>query len=147
MDVFVDTTYLMPFFYLNIDVNGFSREKFREKLLDFRRIHVSEISIVEVKAKIVRMHNRKINEVFRESLSVLRNDEHFVFHGYTADDDTRFEEIGKMNLDFIDRIIVSQAFSVGFLLTEDSQILKNKNLLKKLGLDVVSWKEFLNFNS
>ena len=143
MDVFVDTTYLMPFFYLDIDVDGFSREKFRENLSGFRRIHVSEISIVEVKAKIIRMKDRKINEVFRESLSVLRGDEHFVFHGYTADDDARFEEIEEMNLNFIDRIIVSQAFSVGFLLTEDSQILKNKSSLKKLGLDVVSWKEFV----
>lgn len=70
MDVFVDTAYLMPFFYLDIDVDDFSREKFREKLLGFRRIHISEISIVEVKAKIVRIKDRKINEVFGESLSV-----------------------------------------------------------------------------
>jgi|Deesub1362B_J571_1020462.scaffolds.fasta_scaffold00093_24 predicted nucleic acid-binding protein len=145
MDVFVDTTYLMPFFYLDIGVDGFSRERFREKLSGFRRIHVSEISIVEVKAKIVRMKDRKINEVFRESLSILRYDERFVFHGYTADDDARFEETEEMSLDFIDRIIVSQAFSVGFLLTEDRQILKNKDSLKKLGLDVVNWKEFVEF--
>ena len=145
MDIFVDTTYLMPFFYLNIDVDGFSREVFREKLSGFRNIHASEISIVEVKAKIVKMRDRKINEVFRRSLSVLRSDERFIFHGYTADDDARFEEIEEMDLDFIDRIIVSQAFDVGFLLTEDRQILKNKDPLKKLGLDVVSWKEFVEF--
>jgi len=145
VELFIETTYLMPFFYLDIDVDGFSREKFREKLSSFRRIHVSEISIVEVKAKIVRMNDRKINEAFRKSLSVLRSDERFIFHGYTADDDARFEEIGKMNLDFIDRIIVSQAFSVGFLLTEDRQILKNRNSLKKLGLNVTNWKEFFGF--
>ena len=46
---------------------------FREKLSGFRNIHASEISIVEVKAKIVKMRDRKINEVFRRSLSVLKD--------------------------------------------------------------------------
>jgi hypothetical protein len=34
---------------------------------------------------------------------------------------------------------------VGLLLTEDRQILKGKDSLKKLGLDVVSWEEFVEF--
>jgi len=139
--VFIDTTYLMPFFHLDIDVEGFSREIFREKLSHFKLIHASEISLIEIKAKIIKMRDTKINKIFRENLSVLRDDDRFVFHGYTADDDVRFEEIEQLNLDFIDSLIVSQAFNVGLLLTEDWKILKKKSSLKKLGLNVVSWNE------
>ena len=141
--VFIDTTFLMPFFHLDVDVDGFSREIFREKLSHFKLIHASEISIIEIKAKIVRMKSTRIKKIFRENLSILRDDDRFVFHGYTADDDVRFEEIEQLDLNFIDRLIVSQAFNVGLLLTEDGKILKEKGSLKKLGLDVVSWNEFV----
>ena len=139
----------MPFFRHDIDVDDFSREVFREvfreKLSRFKLVHTSEISVIEAKAKILRMKNPKLKKIFRENLSILRDDDRFVFHGYTADDDVRFEDMEQLNLDFIDRIIVSQAFSVGLLLTEDREILKNRNSLKKLGLEVVSWKEFVKF--
>ncbi|RLI82228.1 hypothetical protein DRP07_05640 [Archaeoglobales archaeon] len=141
--VFIDTTFLMPFFHLDVDVDGFSREIFREKLSHFKLIHASEISIIEIKAKIVRMKSTRIKKIFRENLSILRDDDRFVFHGYTADDDVRFEEIEQLDLNYIVGLIVSQAFNVGLLLTEDGKILKEKGSLKKLGLDVVSWNEFV----
>jgi len=133
----------MPFFHLDVDVDGFSREIFREKLSHFKLIHASEISIIEIKAKIVRMKSTRIKKIFRENLSILRDDDRFVFHGYTADDDVRFEEIEQLDLNYIVGLIVSQAFNVGLLLTEDGKILKEKGSLKKLGLDVVSWNEFV----
>ena len=132
MDIFLDTTYLMPFFNIDIDVDGFSRELFRKKLSNFNSVHISELSVIEAKAKILKIKDRKINEIFRRSIRILRSDERFIFHGYTSEDDENFEKLN-VDLNFIGKIIVAQAFSVGLLLTEDKQILKNKGLLKNLG--------------
>jgi len=50
-ELYLDTTYVMPFFYLDIDVKGFSRTVYKEVIKSVERIHVCEISIdVGVKA-------------------------------------------------------------------------------------------------
>jgi len=64
-EVYLDTTYLMPFFYLDIDVKGFSRSVYKEVIKSFARIHVSEISIIEAKAKSLKI-GRKLTKVNKE---------------------------------------------------------------------------------
>jgi len=125
-ELYLDTTYIMPFFYLDIDVKGFSRADYKEVIKSFDRIHFSEISIIEAKAKCQKL-GKKMNEKFNEGLSVLSDTKNVVIHGYRAADDSKFNELLPYGLDFFDRIILAQAFNVGNLLTEDSKLLKIKN--------------------
>ncbi len=81
-------------------MKGFSRADYKEVIRSFDRIHFSEISIIEAKAKCQKM-GEMVNEKFNELLPY--------------------------GLDFFDRIILAQAFNVGNLLTEDSKLLKVKN--------------------
>lgn len=133
-EMFLDTTYVMPFFYLNIDVKGFSRDDFKEVIRSLDKIHFSEVSIIEAKAKCQKM-SEKINEKFNEGLSVLSADEKVVIHVYRPVDDRKFNELLPYGLDFFDRIILAQAYSVGNLLTEDSKLLK----LKDPGMKILNW--------
>ena len=50
-ELYLDTTYVMPFFYFDRDVKGFSRTVYKEVIKSLERIHFSEISIIEAKAK------------------------------------------------------------------------------------------------
>lgn len=125
-ELYLDTTYVMPFFYLDIDVKGFSRVDYKEVIRSFDKIHFSEVSIIEAKAKCQKM-GEKVNEKFNEGLSVLSADENVMIHGYRPVDDRKFNELLPYGLDFFDRIILAQAYSVGALLTEDSKLLKLKN--------------------
>lgn len=65
-ELYLDTTYVMPFFYLDIDVKGFSRADYKEVIRSFDRIHFSEISIIEAKAKC-----QKMEPFFLKALSSL----------------------------------------------------------------------------
>ncbi|ADB58875.1 hypothetical protein Arcpr_1832 [Archaeoglobus profundus DSM 5631] len=42
-EIFLDTTYVMPFFYMDIDVKGFSRKKYAELIRKFDRIHLTDL--------------------------------------------------------------------------------------------------------
>ena len=66
-ELFLDTTYVMPFLYLDIDVKGFSRVVYKKVIKSFERIHLSEISIIEAKAKSLKL-GEKVNEKFNEGL-------------------------------------------------------------------------------
>jgi len=59
-EVFLDTTFVMPFFYMDIDVKDFSRKKFAELIRKLDKIHISEISIFEAKVKTLQNRNEKI---------------------------------------------------------------------------------------
>ena len=85
-EVYLDTTYLMPFFYLDIAVKGFSRERYKEVIKSLDRIHVSELSIIEAKAKSLKLEGdmAKIAAKFNEGLTVLAADDKVVIHGYRA---------------------------------------------------------------
>jgi len=82
-ELYLDTTYVMPFFYLDIDVKGFSRTVYKEVITSVERIHFSEISIIEAKAKSLKIGGNQtaINEKFNEGLSVLSADGKVVIHG------------------------------------------------------------------
>jgi hypothetical protein len=72
---------------MDIDVKGFSRKKFAELIRKLDRIHISEISLFEAKAKILQNRNEIVLKKFNEGLSILRSDRRVVIHGYTAKHD------------------------------------------------------------
>jgi len=140
-ELYLDTTYVMPFFFLDIDVRGFSRAKYKEVIQSLERIHVSEISIIEAKAKSLRTrgNRREMTEKFNEGLSVLAGDEKVVIHSYRAVDDKKFNEFLTLGLGFLDTVILTQSYTVGVLLTEDSRILQ----LKDIGVKMINWDALL----
>jgi len=128
--VFLDTTFLLPFFQLEIAVKDFTIEDFKEFLTKASEIHVSELSIFEAKAKLFRLSRKNAAymealENFGNNLTVLRNDERFVFHPYTGQNDAHFNLISakEWKLDSFDIIILAQALEVELLITEDEEIL------------------------
>jgi len=127
---FLDTTFLLPLFQLNIDVKAFSPEGFRKFLAGLTEIHFSELSIFEAKAKLFTLSrkNHAYNPAmlnFGDNLAVLRKDERVVFHPYTGRDDTHLNLISAkaLKLDCFDAIIVTQALDSALLITEDRDIL------------------------
>ncbi|MGB3458378.1 MAG: PIN domain-containing protein [Halobacteriota archaeon] len=140
-ELYLDTTYIMPFFYLDIDVKGFSRTVYKEVIKSVERIHVSEISIIEAKAKSLKISKKRseVNEKFNEGLSVLSADEKVVIHGYRAMDDKKFNEFQPLRLGFFDAVILAQSCTVGILLTEDSGLLQ----LKDVGVKAINWDTLL----
>lgn len=136
-ELYLDTTYIMPFFYLDIDVKGFSRSAYKEVIELLERIHVSEISIIEAKAKSLKIGRKrsKVNEKFNEGLSVLSADEKVEIHGYRSKDDKKFNELLPLGLGFFDAIILAQSSTVGNLLTEDSKLLR----LEDIGVKIINW--------
>ena len=137
-ELYLDTTYVMPFLFLDIDVKGFSRETYKEIIKSIDKIHISEVSLIEAKAKSLKLNlqQKKVNEVFNESLSVLSSDDKVIIHRYIAQDDLKFNEFDTLQLDFFDRIILAQSASVGHLLTEDEKLLN----LKNIGIKIINWK-------
>jgi small basic protein len=141
-EVYLDTTYLMPFFYLDIAVKGFSRARYKEVIQSLDRIHVSEISIIEAKAKSLKLggNRAEIADKFNEGLTVLAADEKVVIHGYRAEDDKKFSEFLTLGLGFFDTVILAQSYTVGILLTEDSRLLQ----LKATGVKTINWAALEN---
>lgn len=138
-ELFLDTTFVMPFFGFDIDVEGFSRERFKDVVDGLDKLHVSEVSIIEAKAKCMKIVKGlpEIMERFYEGLTVLAGDEKVVIHGFRAVDDVRFNELWKRGgLGFFDTLILAQSCAVGVFLTEDSKILG----LKDVGVKSVDWK-------
>jgi len=140
-ELYLDTTYVMPFLFLDIDVKEFSRDIYKEVIKSIDRIHISEISLIEAKAKSLKLNlsQNKVNEKFNEGLSVLLSDEKVILHKYNALDDLKFNEFEKLQLDFFDRIILAQSSSVGFLLTEDGKLIN----LKNIGIKIFNWKSLI----
>ena len=136
-ELYLDTTYVMPFFYLDIDVKGFSRSVYKEVIELLDRIHVSEISIIEAKAKSLKIGRKRseVNEKFNEGLSVLSADEKVVIHEYISKDDKKFNEFLPLGLGFFDTVILAQSSTVGNLLTEDSKLLR----LEDIGVKIINW--------
>jgi len=130
-EVFLDTTFLLPFFQVNIAIEGFTLKKFKKFLMQLSKVHFSELSIYEAKAKIYRLSRKdstymKALENFGTNLSILRADEKIIFHPYTERDDEYFNIISSKNLKLnsFDMIILAQALNGDILLTEDKEILK-----------------------
>jgi small basic protein len=140
-EVYLDTTYLMPFFYLDIAVKGFSRARYKEVIKSLDLVHISEFSIIEAKAKSLKLggEQAKIADKFNEGLAVLAADEKVVIHGYRTEDDKKFSEFLTYGLGFFDTVILAQSCTVGVLLTEDSRLLQ----LKAPGVKTINWAALL----
>jgi len=129
--VFLDTTFLLPFLQIEVDIEAFSLDNFREFLTKIPEVHFSELSVFESKAKLYRLSRK--NAVYMQALknfginlATLREDEKIVFHPYDERDDVYFNLISSKNfgLDSFDIIIMAQALDVGVLITEDKEILR-----------------------
>jgi predicted nucleic acid-binding protein len=152
--VFLDTTFILPFFQIDINVEAFTLTKFREFLTKLPEAHFSELSIFEAKAKLQRLSRKDASYVqalkaFGTNLATLREDEKFTFHPYTDQDDENFNLIYSKNLglDSFDMIIVAQAIKTGTLITEDKEILSIREQTEfvkdpTLGkIKIIRWKE------
>lgn len=137
-ELFLDTTYVMPFFGFDITVKGFSRSLYRGVIDSVEQVHLSEVSIIEAKAKSLRMGGRKpeLDDKFNEGLSVLSQDEKVVIHGFREIADKKFNVLRSLGLGFFDTLILAQSCAVGVLLTEDSKLLR----VKDPGVNIISWK-------
>lgn len=153
---FLDTTFLLPFFQLDIAVEAFTLGKFKDFLEGLSEVHVSELSVFEAKAKIFRLSRKDSAYAdalknFGKNLALLREDEKFFFHPYMEVDDAQFNLISSINqnLDSFDIIILAQASNIGLLITEDKEILdlrerekfKKDPFLRKLLIR--RWKEII----
>ena len=124
-----------------------------EYLTPIDEIHLSEISIIEAKAKINRLNQRNrayrpSHEEFGTNLRILREDDKIHFHPYQPEDDARFNLLAESGaqLDAFDTVIVAQSARVGRLLTEDREILsiRETGILKDpimQSLRIQNWKE------
>jgi len=129
-ELFLDTTYILPFFQVPIAVEGFELSGFKVLIANLSKVHVSELSIYETKAKLTRLSKARRGyeqalRMFGRNLNVLRLDEKFVFHSYTSEADECFNQLlaSAKRLDAFDLLILSEAFTVGELLTEDEDLL------------------------
>jgi len=129
-ELLLDTTYILPFFQVPITVEGFELSEFKMLIANLSRVHLTELSVYEAKAKLLRLSKvhrgyEKALRVFAQNLNVLRLDEKFLFHHYTSEADECFNQLlpSAKRLDAFDLIILSEAFTVGELLTEDEDLL------------------------
>jgi len=149
----LDTTYLLPYLGLDLTVEDFTPARLMEYLTPIDEIHISEISIIEAKAKIHRLNQRNpayraSHEEFGANLRILREDDKVHFHRYETEDDTRFNFLAEAGtqLDAFDTVIVAQAPKAGRLLTEDREILsiRETGILEDpimQGLRIQNWRE------
>jgi len=128
--LFLDTTYVLPFFQVPIAVRDFEISNFKLLIANLSKVYVAELSIYETKAKLTRLSKahrgyEKALQAFGRNLNVLHLDEKFVFQNYNEQADEYFNQLITMTkrLDAFDLIILSQAFTVGELLTEDEDLL------------------------
>ena len=116
-------------------------------------IHLSEVSIIEAKAKIHRLNQsnpayHRPHQEFGTNLRVLREDHKIYLHRYQQEADPRFNfpaESGTQ-LDAFDTVIIAQSARVGLLLTEDREILslRETDILENpimQGLRIQNWRE------
>ncbi len=145
-EIFLDTTYVMPFFYMDIDIDGFSRSKYADLIQKIEKVHISEISIFEAKIKSLKLRDAKVLSSFNKGLRILRRDGKVEIHGYTAKHDRLMNNMLGMlgDVNIVDLIIMSQAKEIGVLLTEDRVIHKCG---KKVGIRVLDWKSFVKLFS
>ena len=152
--VFLDTAFLLPFFQVNITAEAFTIADFELFVDKTSKIHLSELSVYEAKAKIHRLAKR--NEAFSrgldefgDNLMILKEDKKFVFHSFSKAADQYFNLLNKTvpELNSFDVIILSQAYDVGFLLTEDDELLalrRTENFRKNTALSkliIKRWRE------
>lgn len=129
--VFLDTTFILPFFQVEINVDKFDVGRFRDFISAMKEVHVSELSIYEAKAKLSRLYSRDSSysealKNFGSNLEVLKKDKRFIFHTYSSEIDKYSNLLidACPELDIFDALIVAHAVDTGFLLTEDEELVR-----------------------
>ncbi len=143
--IFLDTTFVLPFFGIDLEIKGYTPKVFKNILSDFKSVHVSFLSIYEAKAKITRMYkNKKISyetmESFWPKLKILLESERFKFHIYDEQTDRNYNLISNTYpLDAFDTLILASAMDVGALLTEDTDMLSIRDKLRTR-IQILNWQ-------
>lgn len=117
-----------------IAVQGFKLSDFKALIRNLFKVHAAELSIYETKAKLLRLsrvhagYDEPLRQ-FGKNLESLRLDEKFVFHHYDRESDDHLNQLLRFaeDTDAFDLAILSQAFTVGELLTEDRDLLALKD--------------------
>lgn len=129
-EIFLDTTYLFPFLQVPVAVRGFKVSAFSRLIRSVSRVHFAELSIYEAKAKLLRLSRTRKEydkplRSFGINLDALRLDDKFTFHVYQRETDESLNQLLPFveGLDAFDMILLSDAVTVGFLLTEDEDLL------------------------
>lgn len=146
-DMLFDTTFLLPFFGIDLEeINQLTDKAY----LMVRKMYFAEISIYEVKFKLVSLYRKGkipfelLNDFWR-NLSILIDDSKIKFIEYDEQIDrlvNALERDDKINLSIIDQIIVATASKVSVLVTLDNDILKHKALLREeYGITVYSLED------
>ena len=156
--VFLDTTFLLPFFQVPIRVEKFHLDDFKQFILSLPKVHLGELSVYEAKAKVFRLYrnDKSYSEPLRnfgDNLHVLRNDGRIIFHPYSTKVDVGINSLTDINLelDVFDAVIVSQATEAGILLTEDDDLinLSHNSRFKKSPffskLEIKRWKDISEY--
>ena len=148
--IFLDTTFLLPFFGIRPKIKKYSSTQFKETLKGFKEIHITYLSVYETKAKIFRMHkkgtiSRTVLDKFWYALKILLEDKRFFFHTYDESIDKNLNDfLEKYSLDIFDALILASAVNkTDILLTEDSSLLSiNKDLENKIRIK--NWEKLKN---
>jgi len=151
--IFLDTTYLLPFFQIPVNVKDFSKRIFEETLRKFQFISVSELSLIEVlfiatKLYLKREVSDNIFKTFKENLTVLKEDDRFMIKTLSDTDVKNYKYLLdlKSGLNPIDRIILAQGANADIFLTEDKDLLelgKTKKFREKFSVNVVNWRQYI----
>ena len=149
--IFLDTTYVMPFFQIQINIKNFDKNTFEKILRKFQLIILSEISLIEILFKLTKMYIKKkvpenIFQTFKENLSILREDRKIKIKPITSIDIDNYLYFLKLkyNLNPIDMLILAQGIEADIILTEDKNILKiseEKSFKEKYKAKILNWSK------
>jgi len=146
--ILLDTTYLLPFFQIPLDVDHFDRLRFKQLLAQYPSIHAAAVSLYEIKAKLIRLkRNSQIPErifsAFWRNWTILTEDPKFVIEAYCEPVDQHVNRISHEfpSLGAFDAVILAIAMNVGVLLTEDAAIHTVKTEAFFQDLQILSWRE------
>mgnify|MGYP000097141610 FL=1 len=139
----IDTTYILPL--AGVAVKTDLLRAIAENLLkgiDFGDLKVSLVSILELQAKASRL-NVPPSRVYRAIDVIFRSLKVVPF--YKCGIIEKAHELRKYPLDYVDRVILATAISLGEdLATEDSRILSIRRSVKKdYGVRVVTYDELI----
>jgi len=149
--IFLDTTFVMPFFQIQINIKNFDKNIFEKILRKFQLIILSEISLIEILFKLTKMYTKKkisdnIFNIFKENLSILREDRKIKIKTITSTDINNYLYFLKLKykLNPIDMLILAQGIEADIILTEDKNILKiseEKSFKEKYKAKILNWSK------
>ena len=142
--ILLDTTYILPFYGLNIGIHNFEND-FEEILLSSQRLGISQISILEAKGKLSRiLRNTKFIKNYELGFTTITKSGRFEILDFVDSEIDRTST--KIYLfghnDLFDCIIAATALKEAeVFVTEDAPL---KKIMNKLfpEFQIMNWKEF-----